>query len=80
MKDVFAQPVQMHGEKDVPFGGLFGPQDHAPTFAMRLFKISPGDHTPFHTHEFEHEVIILDDDIAVVAKEGTIHRNRLHPS
>ncbi|HEU67689.1 MAG TPA: cupin domain-containing protein [Candidatus Acetothermia bacterium] len=38
---------------------LIGPADHAPTFAVRLFTLAPGGHTPFHSHPFEHGVIVL---------------------
>jgi len=70
MQQVPAQPVVMDGAKDVTVRVLIGPQDHAPTFAMRLFELAPGGHTPFHTHGFEHEVIILGGDIAVITEQG----------
>lgn len=38
---------------------LIGPADHAPTFAVRLFTLAPGGSTPFHSHPFEHGVIVL---------------------
>jgi quercetin dioxygenase-like cupin family protein len=72
MQDVPAQPVAMAGAKDVTVRVLIGPEDNAPTMAMRLFELAPGGHTPFHTHAFEHEVIVLDGDIAVVTEEETI--------
>jgi quercetin dioxygenase-like cupin family protein len=31
----------------------------APTFAMRLFEMEPGGHSPFHNHDWEHEVFVL---------------------
>ncbi|MEW6248195.1 MAG: cupin domain-containing protein [Nitrospirota bacterium] len=34
-------------------------RDGAPRFAMRVFDVKPGAGTPFHTHEWEHEVYIL---------------------
>jgi quercetin dioxygenase-like cupin family protein len=70
MNDVPPQDVQMDGAKDVKVRVLFGPADNAPTFAMRIFELAPGGHTPFHTHPFEHEVVILDGDIAVVTESG----------
>ena len=65
-----AQDVNMEGVKDVKVRVLFGPADGAPTFAMRVFELAPGGHTPFHTHPFEHEAVLLDGDIAVVTEEG----------
>lgn len=70
ISDVPPQDVKMDGAKDVKVRVLFGPADNAPTFAMRIFELAPGGHTPFHTHPFEHEVVILDGDIAVVTESG----------
>ncbi|NLK42075.1 MAG: cupin domain-containing protein [Planctomycetes bacterium] len=70
MFDVPAQPVRMQDAKDVTVRVLFGPQDKAPTFAMRLFELAPGGHTPLHAHPFEHEVIILEGDVALVSLNG----------
>ncbi len=39
---------------------LIGPHDGAPTFAVRLFTLSPGGHTPHHQHPFEHGVFVLE--------------------
>ena len=64
------QDVNMEGAKDVKVRVLFGPADDAPTFAMRVFEMAGGGHTPFHTHPFEHEAMLLDGDIAVVTEEG----------
>ena len=68
--DVPMQDVKMEGAKDVKVRVLFGPADEAPTFSMRVFELAPGGHTPFHTHSFEHEAVILDGDIAIVTEDG----------
>jgi len=68
--EVPATPVQMDGAKDVNVRVLFGPKDGAPTFAMRIFELAPGGFTPFHEHPFEHEVMILQGDMAVVSHKG----------
>jgi quercetin dioxygenase-like cupin family protein len=67
---VQAAAVQMDGAKNVSVKVVFGPADCAPTFAMRVFEMAGGGHTPFHTHPFEHEVMILSGDIAVVTEKG----------
>ncbi|HAF71008.1 MAG: Cupin 2 conserved barrel domain protein [Acetothermia bacterium 64_32] len=41
---------------------VLGPADGAPTFAVRLFTVSPGGHTPKHAHPFEHGVIVLEGE------------------
>ncbi|MCH6558090.1 MAG: cupin domain-containing protein [Nitrospirae bacterium] len=44
-------------------------QDGAPNFTLRVFDIHPGASTPFHSHEWEHEVFIL-DGAGTVRTEG----------
>jgi len=36
------------------------------TFAMRLFEMEPGGHSPFHNHDWEHEVFVLEGEGLVV--------------
>lgn len=64
-------PVEMEGAKDVSVRVIFGPQDAAPTFAMRVFELAPGGHTPFHTHPFEHQAVVLSGNIGLVTPDGT---------
>ena len=42
----------------------------APNFAMRLFEMQPGGYSPLHTHDWEHEVFILEGEGTVIGKEG----------
>lgn len=42
----------------------------APNFAMRVFEMEPGGNSPFHAHNWEHEVFILEGEGAVVNKDG----------
>ncbi len=44
----------------------------APTFAMRMFEIQPGGHTPYHSHAWEHEVFILDGSGQVESESGPV--------
>ena len=59
-------PVIMDGAKDAEIRVLISKEDGANTFAMRMFEIQPGGHTPLHAHPHEHEVFI-------VAGTGTLH-------
>ena len=52
-------PVEIEGAKDVEIRWLIAKDDGAENFAMRMFEIQPGGHTPLHTHSEEHEVFIL---------------------
>ena len=51
--------VQMDGAAGVKKRMLIGPDDGAKNFHMRHFEVAVGGHTPFHQHDFEHEVLIL---------------------
>jgi len=38
----------------------------APNFAMRLFEMKSGGYSPLHSHDWEHEVFILEGEGAVI--------------
>ena len=54
------QPVEMDGVKGVSMRLMVGRADGAPTFSMRHFTVEPGGHTPRHSHNYEHEVYVVD--------------------
>lgn len=49
---------------------LITQREGAPHFSMRVFKLDPDGHTPYHAHEWEHEVYILDGTGVVRGKDG----------
>jgi quercetin dioxygenase-like cupin family protein len=51
--------VDMEGASDVKMRMLIGPDEKAPNFHMRHFQVAPGGHTPHHTHDYEHELLVL---------------------
>ena len=53
-------PVETEGAKDVAIRWLISQEDGAENFAMRMFEVQPGGHTPLHTHPQEHEVFVLE--------------------
>jgi quercetin dioxygenase-like cupin family protein len=55
-------PVTTEGAKGVEMRVLISKADGAPTFAMRMFEVEPGGHTPLHRHPHEHEVFVLEGD------------------
>jgi quercetin dioxygenase-like cupin family protein len=63
-------PVEMEGAKGAQIQWLIGKDGEAPNFAMRLFELQPGGHTPLHAHPHEHEVFILAGE-GIVMDEGT---------
>ena len=46
------------------------PDDGAPNFTMRVFDIKPGMSTPSHSHNWEHEVLILSGRARVKGEKG----------
>jgi quercetin dioxygenase-like cupin family protein len=53
------RPVAMDGVKDVDMRIMVGRADGAPNFALRHFRVAPGGHTPRHSHDYEHEVVVV---------------------
>jgi quercetin dioxygenase-like cupin family protein len=45
----------------------------AQNFAMRLFEMEPGGHTPLHKHPWEHEVFALEGEGELFDGEKTTH-------
>jgi len=49
---------------------LINEKTGAPSFAMRRFEVGPGGYTPYHTHDWEHEVYVLEGEGVAVGPEG----------
>lgn len=47
------------GEPGVKIRWLIKREDGAPNFAMRYFELEPEAKSPHHSHDWEHEVFIL---------------------
>ncbi|MFQ5753934.1 MAG: cupin domain-containing protein, partial [bacterium] len=58
--DIAETEVTMAGAKDTKMRLLISDKDGAKNFAMRMFSVEPGGHTPFHFHNYEHEIFVLD--------------------
>jgi len=56
--------------KKVKIRWLINEKQGAPNFAMRRFEVAPGGSTPYHTHEWEHEVYVLEGDAVAVSNDG----------
>jgi quercetin dioxygenase-like cupin family protein len=56
--------------KKVKIRWLINEKQGAPNFAMRRFEVAPGGSTPYHAHEWEHEVYVLDGNAVAVSKNG----------
>lgn len=60
--DVELKQVDMPGAANAKVRQLVGANVDAPNFAMRMFEIEPGGHTPRHQHDYEHEIYVLEGD------------------
>ncbi|HNX00181.1 MAG TPA: cupin domain-containing protein [Candidatus Cloacimonadota bacterium] len=69
-KDVTLEEVNAEGASATKIRWLISQKDDAPNFAMRLFEIEPGGHTPLHKHDWEHEVFIVDGEGVLVFEDG----------
>jgi quercetin dioxygenase-like cupin family protein len=68
--EVEPQEVVERGAANVTVRWLISRPEGAPTFAMRLFELAPGGHTPQHDHAWEHEVYIVEGQAEVVGQDG----------
>ncbi len=59
-KEIEETEVAMAGTKDARMRMLISDKDGADNFAMRMFTVASGGHTPFHFHNYEHEVFVLE--------------------
>jgi quercetin dioxygenase-like cupin family protein len=57
--DIKEEAIQVEGVRGISKQRLIAPPDGAPTFTMRKFTVQPGGYTFHHTHEFEHEIYVL---------------------
>lgn len=69
-QDVPAQTMDLPGATGVTMRLMVGRADGAPTFAMRLFEVEPGGHTPRHQHNYEHEIMVLAGRGQIVCGSG----------
>ena len=60
INDTPLKPVEMDGVKGASMAIMVGRGDGAPNFALRQFRVEPGGHTPFHHHDYEHEVFVVE--------------------
>lgn len=63
-------PVEAEGAAGVRIQWLLDEGRGTPTFTMRRFVIEPGGNTPYHSHDWEHEVYVLRGRGLLVTDEG----------
>ena len=86
--DIDLKPVEMEGAANTKVRQLLGANVGTANFAMRMFEIDPGGHTPRHHHDYEHEIyvlegegVVLEGDMQHPLKSGDVvyvHPNDVH--
>jgi quercetin dioxygenase-like cupin family protein len=64
------EPVVAPGAKGARIRVLIGPEDGAGNFHMRHFEVEAGGCTPRHTHDYEHEILVLKGEGLAHTPEG----------
>ncbi len=64
------QPIEVEGAAGVKKAGLVTAGDGSPTAAMRLFELGRGGHTPWHAHDWEHVVYVLEGEGVLKSANG----------
>lgn len=60
IKNTQSNAVEMPGVQGVKMAVMVGRSDGAPHFAMRHFEVQAGGHSPRHSHDYEHEVFVVE--------------------
>lgn len=71
-KDV-ERVIAGEGAEKVYIRWLIGEKDNPPNFYFRLVEIEPEGHSPYHQHNYEHEVFVLEGEGVVVDEENKEH-------
>ena len=64
------QPIEVEGAAKVRKSGLVAATDGSPTVAMRMFELGEGGHTPWHAHDWEHVVYVLEGEGILKSESG----------
>ena len=70
--DVTLEDVNVDGADKVKIRWLIAEKDKAANFAMRMFEVEPGGHTPYHQHAWEHEAFCVEGTGLFVTEDGEI--------
>jgi len=68
--EVELEPVYAEGSDKVKIRWLIAQKDGAPNFAMRMFEVEPGGYTPYHKHDWEHEIWCVEGKGSFVTERG----------
>ncbi|MEM3546815.1 MAG: cupin domain-containing protein [Candidatus Bathyarchaeia archaeon] len=71
--DVKKEPVMDQSSRGAWIRWLISWEHGAPNFAMRMFEVEPNGNTPMHSHNWEHEIFIVEGEGLIVCS-GRKHR------
>jgi len=66
-------PQKIEEGKGISIQWLIDDKVGAPNFALRRFTLDVGGYTPYHIHDWEHEVYVLSGKGSLVDEKGTEH-------
>ena len=69
--EVKLEKMEEKGAEGIQVRWLITDKDGAPNFAMRLFELKPNGYSPLHSHDWEHEVYILEGECKVTCEQET---------
>ena len=69
--EIEATPVSDPNISGVSRRVLISAADNAPNFTMRLFHVEPGGYTYHHSHDFEHEIFVIEGQGEVLTDKGS---------
>ena len=59
LTDAAPKPGDMPGVQGVRMAVMCGREHGAPNFSLRQFVVDAGGHSPRHSHDYEHEVFVV---------------------
>lgn len=69
--DVEEKEVNLPGVENTTIRWLISRKSGAENFAMRLFTLGKSGHTPLHSHDFEHEIFVLQGKGELYTENGS---------
>ena len=70
LRDIPKKLVEMEGSLGVDIQIPIGVNDDTPAYSMRVFTVTPGGHTPYHDHPFEHLNYIISGEGVINTENG----------
>ncbi len=69
--EIEEKPVEDANVSGVSRRILISAKDNAPNFTMRLFHVEPDGFTYHHSHDFEHEIFVIEGEGEVATSNET---------